>query len=178
MRSQMFRLEQCCGKKFGHDCPMAPHGKTVSRRRGIRGGAAAKRAANSRAPALVPTVRKLKRKDFISQRALADELNRKGIPAPRGGRWHLTTVVRTLTRLGLIRVGKGRSNQRLAVKKAADARAGALASTIRKLRKAGFVSLGDIARELDKRHVPTARGGKWHRKSVSRLLQRLEKLEP
>jgi hypothetical protein len=157
---------------------MELHGKTSSRRRGIRGGAAAKRAANSRAPALVPTVRKLKRKGFISQRALADELNRKGIPAPRGGRWHLTTVVRTLTRLGLIRVGKGRSNQRLAVKKAADARAGALASTIRKLRKAGFVSLGDIARELDKRHVPTARGGKWHRKSVSRLLQRLEKLEP
>jgi hypothetical protein len=68
-------------------------------------------------------------------------LNRKGIPAPRGGRWHLTTVVRTLTRLGLIRVGKGRSNQRLAVKKAADARARALASTVRKLRKAGFVSV-------------------------------------
>ena len=127
---------------------MELHGKTLSRRRGIRGGAAAKRAANSRAPALVPTVRKLKRKGFISQRALADELNRKGIPAPRGGRWHLTTVVRTLTRLGLIRVGKGRSNQRLAVKKAADARARALASTVRKLRKAGFVSVSAITREL------------------------------
>src|SRR3984893_8404171 len=161
----------------GHDCPMERHGKTAPRRRGIRGGAAGKRALAPRAPALVPTVRKLKRKGFISQRALADELNRKGIPAPRGGRWHLTTVVRTLTRLGLIRVGKGRSNQRLAVKKAADARAGALASTIRKLRKEGFVSLGDIARELDKRHVPTARGGKWHRKSVSRMLRRLDRLE-
>jgi Recombinase len=105
-------------------------------------------------------------------------LNRKGIPAPRGGRWHLTTVVRTLTRLGLIRVGKGRSNQRLAVKKAADARARALASTVRKLRKAGFVSVSAITRELNKRQVPTARGGKWHRKSVSQLLQRLQKLEP
>jgi hypothetical protein len=157
---------------------MERYGRTSSRRRGISGGVAGKRAAGSRARALLPIVRKLTARGFISQRALADELNRKGIPAPRGGRWHLTTVVRALTRLGLIRVGKGRSNQRLAVKKAADARAGSLASTIRKLRKAGFVSLGDIARELDKRHVPTARGGKWHRKSVSQLLQRLQKREP
>jgi hypothetical protein len=157
---------------------MELHGKTSSRRRGIRCGAAAKRAANSRAPALVPTVRKLKRKGFISQRALADELNRKGIPAPRGGRWYQTTVVKTLARLGLITVGNGRTNQRLAVKQAADARATALAGTIRKLRKAGFVSVSAISRELNKRQVPTARGGKWHRKSVSQLLQRLQKLEP
>ena len=122
---------------------MAIHGKTASPGRGIRGGAAAKKATNSRASALVPTVRKLKRKGFISQRGLADELNRKGIPAPRGGRWYLTSVVRMLTRLGLITVGKGRTNQRLAVKQAADARARTLASTIRKLRKAGFAN--DIA---------------------------------
>ena len=57
---------------------MELHGKTLSRRRGIGGGAAAKKATNSRASALVPTVRKLKRKGFISQRGLADELNRKG----------------------------------------------------------------------------------------------------
>jgi hypothetical protein len=154
---------------------MALHGKTASR--GIRGGTAAKKATNSRASALVPTVRKLKRNGFISQRALADELNRIGIPAPRGGRWYQTTVVKTLARLGLITVGKGRTNQRLAVKQAADARARALTSTIRKLRKAGFVSLGDIARELHKRRLPTARGGKWHRSSVRKLLLRLEKLE-
>jgi hypothetical protein len=157
---------------------MELHRKTSSRRRGIRGGAAAKKATNSRASALVPTVRKLKRKGFISQRALANELNRKGIPAPRGGRWHLTTVVRTLTRLGLITVGKGRTNQRLAVKQAADARARALASTIRKLRKAGFVSVSAIARELNDRQVPPAWGSKWHRSTVRRLLRRLERLEP
>jgi hypothetical protein len=84
---------------------MALHGKEASRRRGIRGGAASKRAADSRARALVPTVRKLKAKGFVSNRGLADELNRKGIPAPRGGGWHLTTVVRLLTRLGLIKLG-------------------------------------------------------------------------
>jgi hypothetical protein len=156
---------------------MALHGKTSSRRRGIRGGAAAKKAANARAPALVPTVRKLKARGFISQRTLADELNRKGIPTLRGGRWYQTTVVKTLTRLGLITVGKGRSNQRLAVKQAADARARALASTIRKLRKAGFVSIGAIARELNEREIQTARGSKWHRSGVRQLLLRLEKLE-
>jgi hypothetical protein len=156
---------------------MERHGKTSSRRQGIRGGAAGRRAAAPRAPALVPTVRKLKRKGFISQRALADELNRKGIPAPRGGRWYQTTVVKTLARLGLITVGNGRTNQRLAVKQAADARATALAGTIRKLRKAGFVSVSAIARELNEREIQTARGSKWHRNSVSQLLERLEKLE-
>ena len=153
---------------------MERHGKTSSRRQGIRGGAAGKRAAAPRAPALVPTVRKLKRKGFISQRALADELNRKGIPAPRGGRWYQTTVAKTLTRLGLITVGKGSTNQRLAVKQAADARARALASTIRKLRKAGFVSVSAITRELNERQVPPAWGSKWHRNTVSRLLERLK----
>jgi hypothetical protein len=157
---------------------MELHGKTSSRRRGIRGGAAAKKATNSRASALVSTVRKLKRKGFISQRALADELNRKGIPAPRGGRWYLTSVVKMLTRLGLITLGGGRTNTRRAKKQAADARAKALASTIRKLRKAGFVSVSAIARELNERGIPTARGSKWHRSGLSRLLRRLDRLKP
>jgi hypothetical protein len=177
VRSEMFRLEQCRGQKSGHDCPMAIHGKEASGRRGIRGGAASKRAADSRARALASTVRKLKAKGFISHRALADELNRKGIPAPHGGRWHLTSVVRTLTRLGLITLGNGRTNNRLALKRAADVRAEALRPTIRKLRKAGFVSLGDIARALNEREVPAARGGKWYRSSVTSLLLRLEGLE-
>jgi hypothetical protein len=110
---------------------------------------------------------------FVSYRALADELNRKGIPAARGGRWHYTTVVRMLKRLGLNTSG----SNGLAIKRAADARAKALASTIRKLRKAGFVSLGAITRELNEREIQTARGSKWHRSSVRKLLLRLEKLE-
>jgi Recombinase len=157
---------------------MERYGKTSSRKRGIRGGGAGKRAADSRARALLPTVRKLKAKGFISQRALADELNRMGIPAPQGGRWHPTTVARLLTRLGLVTPGNGRINTRLAHKRAADARATALAATIRKLRKAGFVSISAIARELNERQVPPAWGSKWHRTTVRELLQRLKKLEP
>ena len=112
----------------------------------------------------------------LSRRALADELNRRRIPTARGGSWHYTTVVRMLTRLGLITC-KGRTNNGLANKQAADARAKALASTIRKLRKAGFVAIKAIARELNERRIPTAQGGKWHPNSTWRLLHRLERLE-
>ena len=82
-------------------------GKTSSRWRGIRGAVAGKRAAEARARALASTLRELRAAGFISRRALADELNRRGIPTSRGGSWHYTTIVRLLTRLGLLTSGKG-----------------------------------------------------------------------
>jgi hypothetical protein len=142
----------------------------------VSGGALAnKRAADARAHALASTIRKLMAAGPVSRRALANKLNQKRTPTVRGGSWHYTTVVRMLTRLGLIT--KGTINNGSANKKAADARAKALASTIRKLRKAGFVGIKAIARELNERRIPTARGGKWHRNSTWRLLHRLERLE-
>jgi hypothetical protein len=111
---------------------------------------------------------------FASQRALMDELNRRGIPAAHGGKWHRTSVARVLIRLGLIKSGHG--NDGRALKRAADVRAEALGQTIRELRKAGF-SVEAIARELNERKVPTPLGAKWHRTSVGRLLHRLERLE-
>jgi hypothetical protein len=71
---------------------------------------------------------------------------------------------------------KGKINIGLASNQAADARAEALASTIRALQLKGLVSFKSIARELNEREIPTARGGKWHPSSVSRLLHRLERL--
>jgi hypothetical protein len=116
---------------------------------------------------------------FVSRRALAGELNRKGIPTARGGSWHYTTVVRTLTRLGLLTSGKGgKINNGQAHKRTADARAKALAPTIRALQGKGLVSLKSIASELNEQGIPAARGGKWHLPSVTRLLHRLERLEP
>jgi hypothetical protein len=141
-----------------------------------RGASAVKRAADARAAALASTIRQLMAAGFVSQRELAGELNRRGIPTALGGSWHRTTVVRMLTRLGLITLGKGRINSGLATKQAADARAEAFGPTIRKLRKAGFVSIKAIARELNEREIPTPRGGKWHLNSVSRLLHRLGRL--
>jgi hypothetical protein len=80
-----------------------------------------------------------------------------------------------MTRLGLIT--KGMTNNGLSNKKAADARAKALASTIRELRKAGFVAIKAIAHELNERKIPSPLGGKWHKTGVGRLLQRLERLD-
>ena len=159
----------------GHDGSMEPvRGETSSRRRGIHGALAVKRAADARARALASTLRELRAAGFISRRALADELNRRGIPTARGGRWHYTTVVRMLTRLGLLTSGKGgRINNGLASKQGADVRAKALASTIRALQAKGLVSFSAIARELNEQEIPTALGGKWHPASVSRLLHRL-----
>jgi hypothetical protein len=73
-----------------------------------------------------------------------------------------------LTRLGMLTSGKGA---------AADARATALAATVRGFRKAGIVSTSAIARELNLRGIPTARASKWRPFAVTRLLQRLEKLD-
>jgi hypothetical protein len=139
---------------------------------------AGKKAADARARALLPTIRELMAAGFISRQALADELNRRKIPTARGGRWQYTTVLRMLTRLGLLISGKGgRINNGQESKRAADARAKALASTIRKLQAKGLVSSNAIARELNARETPTAHRGKWYPTSVKRMLQRLEKLD-
>jgi hypothetical protein len=141
-----------------------------------RKGALANRPrADARALALLPTIQKLMAAGFVSHRGMANELNRRGMPGAAGGRWHRNTVVRMLKRLGLpngARISNGLGNKR-----AADMRAESLGSTIRKLRKAGFVSIKAISGELNERGIAAPRGGKWHLTTVTRLLQRLEKLD-
>jgi hypothetical protein len=73
------------------------HAETSSRRRGVQGALANKQAADSRADALASTFRELMGAGFLSQRSLAGELNRRGIPTAQGGRWHYNTLVRRLT---------------------------------------------------------------------------------
>ena len=144
------------------------NGGVSSSERGPSGARANQPVADSFALNVLPTLQKLMADGFVSQRALANELNRRRIPTARGGSWHYMTVRRVLFRLGLVTLGR-------TSKKAADARAEALELTIRKLRRAGL-SARAIALELNMQEVPTARGGKWHTTSVKRLLQRLEKL--
>ena len=43
---------------------------------------------------------------------------------------------------------------------------------IREAQKAGAMSLREIAAALNARGVATARGGKWHAKSVSNIVER------
>jgi hypothetical protein len=150
-------------------------GQASSRKNGKLGAFASRRAADSRARTLASTLRELLAAGFVSQTALAKELNRREVPTRLGGKWHRTTVARVLTRLGV--VTNGNINNGLWHKQASDVRAKALAPTIRKLRRAGFVSANATARELNERGIPTARGRKWHPFGVSRLLERLARLD-
>src|SRR5260370_5730424 len=87
---------------------------TSSRRRSVHGALAVNRAAAAGALALLPTIRELMAAGFVSQRGLANELNRRGILGVAGGRWHRNTVARMLTSLGLLTSGKGGVNKGLA----------------------------------------------------------------
>ena len=65
----------------------------------------------------------------------------------------------------------------LAHKHAANMRARALSAVIQDIRAAGFISYNAVARELNRRQVPTLRHGKhWYPTTVSRLLVRLAKM--
>jgi hypothetical protein len=57
-------------------------------------------------------------------------------------------------------------------------RALALSAVIQEIRAADFISYNAVARELNRRHVPTLRGGKqWYSTTVSRVLVRLAKMK-
>jgi DNA invertase Pin-like site-specific DNA recombinase len=53
--------------------------------------------AKARAEALRPILAKLA---DMTAKAIADELNRRGVPTPNGGRWHAGSVIRVQRRLG------------------------------------------------------------------------------
>jgi hypothetical protein len=167
--------------RTSHDGPMeSEHAETSLRRRGVQGALANKQAADSRARALVQIIQELRVAGIISRPALAHEFNRRGIPSAHGGKWHTNTVARMLKRLGLLTPGKGgRINNGQVSKRAADARLKSFGPTIRALQGEGFVSSMAIALELNERGIAAARGGKWNRRSVTRLLRRLEeRLKP
>jgi hypothetical protein len=139
------------------------NGGVSSSERGRARSPASQLAADSFARNMLPTIQTLTAAGFVSQRALANELNRRGIPTARGGSWHYTSVRRVLFRLGLLTPGRTRAET--------------VGPTIGELSKAGFVSIKAIMRELNARQIPTAGGNKWRPTSVSRLLHRLERLE-
>jgi Recombinase len=158
-----------------HDAEQV-RGRTSSRRRSVHECVGVKSAADARALVMLPTIRMLIAAGFVSQRGLANELNRRGIPGAVGGRWHRTTVVRMLRRLDLLMSQRG-INSELVSKSVVDVRAESLRPTIRKLRKSGFGSIKAIAAKLNDQGIAAPRGGKWHLTTVTRLLERLDSLD-
>lgn len=57
-------------------------------------------------------------------------------------------------------------------REAAEGHAARIMPTIRELLGAGLTTTRAIADELNRRRIPTARGGEWHRSTVSNLLAR------
>src|SRR5260370_8720586 len=98
-------------------------GGTSPRRRSVHGALALKRAADSRAHALVSIIRELRATGFVSRRALANELNRRGVPTAHGGRWHHTPVVRILSRVDHLTSQNSRTHKRLPKNTPTDTRA-------------------------------------------------------
>jgi recombinase len=128
------------------------------------------------AMAFASAVRELQASGVVTGRAIADELNRRGVATERNGRWHNTTVVRMLTRLGIVKSAAGDAGAGAASRHAALVRAQTLAPLIRQIRLAGTVTPKAIAMELNALGIRTPRGGKWHPTTVGRLLSRLQRL--
>ena len=61
--------------------------------------AAVKANAERRAGNLIAIVNDIRSQGFTSVRAIAAELNERGILTPRGGAWHPTSTARLLSRL-------------------------------------------------------------------------------
>ncbi len=68
--------------------------------------------------------------------------------------------------------GRGNAEAAAAVREQANAFASRLAPIIADLRSKGVTSANAIAREMNARHVPTARGGNWTAKAVLNMLAR------
>jgi DNA invertase Pin-like site-specific DNA recombinase len=87
------------GVKLGN-----PNGAAALRRAG-KGGAplreAIRRNADRHAQDLAPVIEDIRASGATSLRAIAGELNVRGMLTRRGGRWHVSTVMNLLDRLGL-----------------------------------------------------------------------------
>ena len=87
------------GVKLGN-----PNGAAALRRAGKGGAplrAAIARNADRHARDLAPVVADIRAGGATSLRAIAEELNARGMLTRRGGRWHVSTVTNLLDRLGL-----------------------------------------------------------------------------
>lgn len=75
----------------------------------------------------------------------------------------------------LRKAGKGNQASVAAIQSNAQRFAEGLRETIKTIRETGGSSLPAIAKQLNDKHMRTARGGRWHASSVRNLLQRLDR---
>jgi DNA invertase Pin-like site-specific DNA recombinase len=86
------------GVKLGN-----PNGAAALRKAGKGNAAAVARvqeAAHQRAEDLQPVIQELQEHGITGLRAIGRALNERGVVTPRGGKWHPTSVVRVMERMG------------------------------------------------------------------------------
>jgi len=102
--SERIKVALAEAKRRGTKLGPQPEGIAAIVRHGKRGRALGNAAGRDRAARfaqdLRPTIDELRRDGFTTQTALADELNRRGFQAARGGTWTQAGVGRVLARLG------------------------------------------------------------------------------
>jgi DNA invertase Pin-like site-specific DNA recombinase len=67
----------------------------------LRAGEARVKKAHHGALSLLPVLHQIRNAGVVSLGGIAEELNRRGLKAPRGGRWHAASVARLLDRLAV-----------------------------------------------------------------------------
>ena len=72
-------------------------GYRLSAEDGARAASAKRQHAAARGERIAPLLAELQGAGITSLRAIAAELNRRGVPAPRGGFWHANGVARLIT---------------------------------------------------------------------------------
>ena len=77
------------GVKLGNPNIDAARGEAV---------AAVKAVADRAAGNVLPIIAEIQKSGALTLRGIADALNARGIPTPRGGRWHATSVRNVIAR--------------------------------------------------------------------------------
>jgi DNA invertase Pin-like site-specific DNA recombinase len=126
----------------------------------------------ARAADLAPLIAELTAGGYVSRTAIAREFNARGIRAPRGGAWSGGMVQGALKRLS-IRIGAAEYHG--ARRAARSTWLAGIAPVIAKIVASGITIPEHIARVLDRRRIPTQRGGRWAGVQVRNALKQLMK---
>jgi hypothetical protein len=108
-----------------------------------------------------------------SLREVAKELNRLGVPTPRGRKWCREKVRNVLARgRAVLKRRVQAAAAEIAEPRRTNDKSWAIAAAPIVWRlKVNGLSRRKIAAELQRRNVPTARGGRWHHDGVKTVLE-------
>jgi DNA invertase Pin-like site-specific DNA recombinase len=152
------------GVKFGRRSPSPGHLPGLEKGRRVQMEKRAARAAD-----LAPVIAEIQTAGFVSIRAVARQLDLRGIRPLRADRWGRgSSVGKLLSRLSMARsVSESKHARRAAIQRWAAA----LTPVIADVRGSGHKTLKSIARELNARGVPCFKGGLWDHMAVRRTLR-------